>query len=136
MTQRNEDRFAREQFRAARELVRASRDRRVEREITPAYHRLMCPDCKTVVSHADGEESIECPRCERFVMRMFWIKLPEPCNKYAEDQFICDDVGEPKGQCARCGFKWFEHSDEALPEEEKTDMKVLNEIRAYQANKR
>ncbi len=45
--------------------------------MTIEHIRLMCPDCKTVVSHPDGEESIECPRCERFVMRMFWIKLPD-----------------------------------------------------------
>jgi hypothetical protein len=31
------------------------------------------------------------------------------CPQYVEDQCVCDDDGEPKGQCAVCGAKWYEH---------------------------
>jgi len=31
------------------------------------------------------------------------------CGKYLEDPAICDDMGEPKGQCAYCGCKYYEH---------------------------
>ncbi len=31
------------------------------------------------------------------------------CSHYVEDPAICDDVGEPKGQCANCGEKWYDH---------------------------
>ena len=27
-----------------------------------------------------------------------------------EDPVICDDMGEPKGQCALCGCKYYEHN--------------------------
>jgi hypothetical protein len=37
------------------------------------------------------------------------------CVEYWEDPFICDDVGEPKGQCGSCGHKWYEHELDALP---------------------
>lgn len=32
------------------------------------------------------------------------------CRKYMEDPVICDDMGEPKGQCALCGCKYYEHN--------------------------
>lgn len=41
------------------------------------------------------------------------------CSNYIEDPFICDDVGEPKGQCVNCGHKWYEHSVDILPIEDK-----------------
>jgi hypothetical protein len=31
-----------------------------------------------------------------------------PCQSFAEDPAVCDDVGEPKGQC-ECGYKEGEH---------------------------
>lgn len=32
------------------------------------------------------------------------------CQEFAEDLCVCDDVGEPKGQCANCGAKYYEHN--------------------------
>jgi hypothetical protein len=32
------------------------------------------------------------------------------CTKYIEDFAVCDDIGEPKGQCINCGYKWYEHN--------------------------
>ncbi len=40
------------------------------------------------------------------------------CEKYLEDKAITFDDGESKGQCT-CGFKWFEHKLEVLPDEKK-----------------
>ncbi len=37
------------------------------------------------------------------------VNLPKPCNNFEEDPFVCDDVGEPKGQCIHCGFKDWDH---------------------------
>ncbi len=31
------------------------------------------------------------------------------CQDYVEDPAICDDLGEPKGQCVNCGYKEHEH---------------------------
>lgn len=36
--------------------------------------------------------------------------MPGPCLAYREDVAVCDDVGEPKGQCFNCGFKEHEHA--------------------------
>lgn len=33
-----------------------------------------------------------------------------PCDNYVEDPCICDDIGEPKGQCV-CGYSVSEHVD-------------------------
>jgi hypothetical protein len=41
------------------------------------------------------------------------------CNDYVEDQRICYGGGEPKGQCVTCGFMWFNHRLELLPEEDR-----------------
>ena len=41
------------------------------------------------------------------------------CSTYLEDQCVCDDMGEPKGQCSNCGEKWYKHRLEALPPEER-----------------
>lgn len=46
----------------------------------PRLVRLRCPDCKVPLERCQElppYESIECPRCERFVMRMFWITLSQ-----------------------------------------------------------
>jgi hypothetical protein len=42
------------------------------------------------------------------------------CTQYVEDAAICDDTGEPKGQCLNCGAKWDKHPDSALPDELKS----------------
>jgi len=34
--------------------------------------------------------------------------LSGPCNTFREDPAICDDIGEPKGQC-ECGYNEREH---------------------------
>lgn len=36
------------------------------------------------------------------------------CSAYVEDMAVCDDTGEPKGQCLNCGGKWHEHRLEVL----------------------
>ena len=41
------------------------------------------------------------------------------CQNYIEDPCVCDDIGDPKGQCLLCGCKWWEHDVNFLPEEEK-----------------
>ena len=51
------------------------------------------------------------------------------CNNYVEDGAICDDGGNPKGQCANCGDKWFRHWNFALPEDE---LLGIDNIRNYQ----
>jgi hypothetical protein len=28
-------------------------------------------------------------------------------------------MGEPKGQCSHCGYKWYDHALDALPENER-----------------
>ena len=47
------------------------------------------------------------------------------CPQYAEDPYICDDTGEPKGQCGYCGGKWYEHALLALPEYEREGVEEL-----------
>jgi methionine synthase II (cobalamin-independent) len=32
-----------------------------------------------------------------------------PCNNYEENEAVCYSDGEPKGQCANCGFDETEH---------------------------
>lgn len=56
------------------------------------------------------------------------------CKEYVEDWAICDDVGEPKGQCESCGEKWFRHSDDALPEHER-NAPSLEGIREFNMKK-
>jgi hypothetical protein len=41
------------------------------------------------------------------------------CDDYVEDQRICYGGGEPKGQCVNCGFMWFNHRLELMPEEDR-----------------
>lgn len=48
------------------------------------------------------------------------------CSNYVEDPCICDSCGEPKGQCARCGAKWFEHRPDAISDID--DRKSAEEI--------
>lgn len=36
------------------------------------------------------------------------------CVEYVEDPNITYDFGEPKGQCAKCGYKWYEHNVDAI----------------------
>jgi hypothetical protein len=31
------------------------------------------------------------------------------CSNYVEDQAVCGNVRQPKGQCLNCGYKSFEH---------------------------
>ncbi len=50
-----------------------------------------------------------------------------PCTKYLEDPNICDDVGEPKGQCLNCGAKWFEHDVQVLPDDDKDSAMEMQE---------
>ena len=33
------------------------------------------------------------------------------CNNFVLDQCVCDDCGEPKGQCANCGYMDHEHTN-------------------------
>ncbi len=51
------------------------------------------------------------------------------CLLYVEDPYVCDDLGEPKGQCAHCGAKWFEHDLLALPESEKESARAIQRVR-------
>ena len=37
---------------------------------------------------------------------------PVPCDNFVLDTAVCDDVGEPKGQCAICGFNYGEHNSQ------------------------
>ena len=41
------------------------------------------------------------------------------CSAFLEDWAVCDDMGEPKGQCLHCGYKWYDHVLDALPENER-----------------
>jgi hypothetical protein len=41
------------------------------------------------------------------------------CSAFLEDWAVCDDMGEPKGQCSHCGYKWYDHALDALPENER-----------------
>jgi len=51
------------------------------------------------------------------------------CFWYDEDQFVCDDIGEPKGQCAHCGAKWYEHNINALSLDERDSAKQIQRER-------
>ena len=57
------------------------------------------------------------------------ITLNRNCFWYTEDPAICDDIGEPKGQCAHCGAKWYEHDLRALPESERESARQLQQER-------
>lgn len=39
------------------------------------------------------------------------------CKNYVEDPCVCDDFGEPKGQCMSCGYKWYEHGEVVISPE-------------------
>lgn len=54
------------------------------------------------------------------------------CKEYIENPFVCDDVGEPKGQCVHCGAKWYEHNLDALPEDEKESAKQIQKERGIE----
>ncbi len=47
------------------------------------------------------------------------------CKVYVEDPYICDDVGEPKGQCLTCGAKWYEHNLDVLSGDDKESAKDI-----------
>lgn len=47
------------------------------------------------------------------------VDQQQACSAYLEDWAVCDDTGEPKGQCTHCGYKWYDHSLNALPENER-----------------
>lgn len=47
------------------------------------------------------------------------------CKNYIEDWTVCDDMGEPKGQCSNCGAKWYEHSIEFLSGADKESAVIL-----------
>jgi len=49
------------------------------------------------------------------------------CGCYVEDPYICDDLGEPKGQCQMCGSKWYEHTLDVLPLKEQESAKQIQE---------
>jgi hypothetical protein len=51
------------------------------------------------------------------------------CLWYAENPYVCDDCGDPKGQCLYCGAKWYEHDLRALPDDE------IESARAIQAER-
>ena len=47
------------------------------------------------------------------------VDQQQACSAYLEDWAVCDDTGEPKGQCSHCGYKWYDHALDALPENER-----------------
>ena len=47
------------------------------------------------------------------------------CGKYFEDWTICYSDGEPKGQCANCGDKWFNHDPLLFPEDERAGVESI-----------
>lgn len=48
------------------------------------------------------------------------------CKKYIVDEAIRYSFGAPKGQCI-CGYKWYEHELDVLPEEDKFSAKCIQE---------
>ncbi len=56
------------------------------------------------------------------------------CRTYHEDPCICDDLGEPKGQCAHCGAKWYEHDVQYLPEDERESARAIQLERGVFSN--
>jgi hypothetical protein len=50
------------------------------------------------------------------------------CAAYVEDGTVCDDMGEPKGQCANCGGKWYDHRIDVLPEDERASVLALRQM--------
>lgn len=65
-------------------------------------HAAMNPDTDTIVS-------VDWPNAEAMAT--------SPCSDYIEDRAVCDDTGDPKGQCANCCYKWYDHMADALPPE-------------------
>lgn len=55
--------------------------------------------------------------------------MENDCKQYVEDPCICYGDGEPKGQCATCGAKWWDHELDALPH---IDRQNYHEIREHQ----
>ncbi len=39
------------------------------------------------------------------------------CSEFIEDQNVCFDFGEPKGQCLNCGSKWYQHNPNVISDE-------------------
>ena len=52
------------------------------------------------------------------------------CSSFLEDPFVCDDTGEPKGQCSHCGLKWYDHELNALPENERKSAEKIKAERS------
>lgn len=52
--------------------------------------------------------------------------FPTDCKEYIADAAICYNFGAPKGQCI-CGYKWYEHELDVLPEEERKGAKYIQE---------
>lgn len=48
---------------------------------------------------------------------------------YVEDACVCDDTGEPKGQCSNCGAKWYEHDLKVLSGPDKESATHIQKIR-------
>lgn len=51
------------------------------------------------------------------------------CSDYIECVTVCDDLGEPKGQCVNCGAKWYEHRLGVLSGDDYRSAKQLQSIR-------
>lgn len=51
------------------------------------------------------------------------------CDYYHEDSTVTYSDGESKGQCVRCGAKWYEHSIDNLPEDEKESAQRIQKDR-------
>ena len=51
------------------------------------------------------------------------------CDHYVQDPYVCDMGGEPKGQCGNCGYKWYEHDLDAIPDSEKASAAAIKSQR-------
>jgi len=51
------------------------------------------------------------------------------CSAYLEDPAVCDGMGEVKGQCYHCGYKWYQHALDALPEYERASAYKIRQER-------
>lgn len=76
---------------------------------------------------------IQCPFSSSKVQELmrdyaYHIECVPDCKAYVEDPCICDDLGEPKGQCI-CGDKWFNHNLSALPPEDRKSAKKIQSER-------
>jgi hypothetical protein len=85
-------------------------------EVTPF------PDDKyEIVTKAEGHLACAGVSMDRIKL----LSIHKPCSNYEEDPFICDMGGEPKGQCANCGEKWFHHDLNALPESDRESARLI-----------